>query len=121
MCWQITPLRKAVPLESHELLAYINLLSKCTGVEIHYFRSHIGITSFGVEIHSQNSGIQSQKSDSNHYFGVDFHSTALREYQDNDHSRAQALYRGYDFKTYWHISPSKYYSLQIMPIREVVS
>ena len=26
---------------------------------------------FGVEIHAQNSGIHSQKSDSNHYFGVD--------------------------------------------------
>ena len=26
---------------------------------------------FGVEIQAQNSGIQSQKSDSNHYFGVD--------------------------------------------------
>ena len=36
----------------------------------------IGIISFGVEIHAQNSGIHSQKSDSNHYFGVD--STILR-------------------------------------------
>ena len=36
----------------------------------------LGITSFGVEIHAQNSGIHSQKSDSNHYFGVD--STILR-------------------------------------------
>ena len=34
----------------------------------------LGIASFGVEIHAQNSGIHSQKSDSNHYFGVDmFH------------------------------------------------
>ena len=63
----------------------------------------LGITSFGVEIHAQNSGIHSQKSDSNQYIGVDstilrvdfhskrsdpnvtpkrvvFHSTALREY-----------------------------------------
>ena len=63
-----------------------------------------GIISFGVEIHAQNSGIHSQKSDSNHYFGVDstifesgfplqnevipnmnpkrvdFHSATLREY-----------------------------------------
>ena len=31
----------------------------------------LGITSFGVEIHTQNSGIHSQKSDSNHYFGLD--------------------------------------------------
>ena len=37
------------------------LLSKCTGVEIHSFRSHIirrqktTITSFGVEIHAQNT------------------------------------------------------------------
>ena len=36
----------------------------------------LGITSFGVEIHIQNSGIYSQKSDSNHYFGLD--STILR-------------------------------------------
>ena len=36
----------------------------------------LGITSFGVEIHAQISGIHSQKSDSNHYFGVD--STILR-------------------------------------------
>ena len=36
----------------------------------------LGITSLGVEIHAQNSGIHSQKSDSNHYFGVD--STILR-------------------------------------------
>ena len=37
------------------------------------FRSHklLGITSFGVEIHAQTSGFHSQKSDSNHYFGVD--------------------------------------------------
>ena len=53
-----------------------NLLSKYTGVEIHSFRSHIRITPFGVEIHAQNSGIHSQKSDLNHYFGVD--STILR-------------------------------------------
>ena len=40
-----------------------------------------------MEIHAQNSGIHSQKSDSNHYVGVDstilrvdFHSAALREY-----------------------------------------
>ena len=40
--------------------------------------SVLGITSFGVEIHAQNSGIHaqnsgihSQKSDSNHYSGVD--------------------------------------------------
>ena len=63
----------------------------------------LGIPSFGVEIHAQSSGIHSQKSDLNHYFGVDstifesgfplrnkmipnltpkrvdFHSTALRE------------------------------------------
>ena len=62
----------------------------------------LGSLCFGVEIHAQNSGIHSQKSDSNHYFGVDstilsvdfhskrkwslmtpkrvdFHSTALRE------------------------------------------
>ena len=32
----------------------------CSGVEIHSFRSHIRITSFGVEIHSQNSGIHSK-------------------------------------------------------------
>ena len=36
----------------------------------------LGITSFGVEIHAQNIGIHSQKSDPNHYFGVD--STILR-------------------------------------------
>ena len=35
------------------------------------------ITSFEMEIHTQNSGIHSQKSDSNHYFGVD--STILRK------------------------------------------
>ena len=46
-----------------------------------------------MEIHAQNSGIHSQKSDSNHYFGVDstilredFHSTALREYREKDKS-----------------------------------
>ena len=39
-------------------------------------KSILGITSFGVDIHAQNSGIHSQKSDSNHYFGVD--STILR-------------------------------------------
>ena len=44
----------------------------------HSFRSHklLGIISFGVEINAQNSEIHSQKSDSNHYFGVD--STTLR-------------------------------------------
>ena len=31
----------------------------------------LGSIRFGVAIHSQNSGIRSQKSDSNHYFGVD--------------------------------------------------
>ena len=31
----------------------------------------LGIIRFGVEIHAQNSDIHSQKSDSNHYFGVD--------------------------------------------------
>ena len=36
----------------------------------------LGITLFGVEIHTQNSGIHSKKSDSSHYFGVD--STILR-------------------------------------------
>ena len=36
----------------------------------------LGITSFGVDIYAQNSGIHSQKSDSDHYFGVD--STILR-------------------------------------------
>ena len=36
----------------------------------------LGITSFGVDIYAKNSGIHSQKSDSDHYFGVD--STILR-------------------------------------------
>ena len=52
-------------------------LSTCSGVEIHSIIGVVlGITSFGVEIHAQNSGIHSQKSDLNHYFGVD--STILR-------------------------------------------
>ena len=49
-----------------------NVLSECAGVEIHSFRSHIrGSLCFGVEIHAQNSGIHSQKGDSDRYFGVD--------------------------------------------------
>ena len=40
--------------------------------EIHSFRSHIrGSLRFGVEIHAHNSRIHSQKSASNHCFGVD--------------------------------------------------
>ena len=31
----------------------------------------MGSLRFGVEIHAQNSGIHSQKSVSNHYFGVE--------------------------------------------------
>ena len=54
-------------------------------MEIHSFWSDIRDRFiFLVEIHAQSSGIDSQKSDSNHYFGVDpailsvdFHSTAL--------------------------------------------
>ena len=38
------------------LLGVGMVLSKCVGVEIHSFRSHIRITSLGVEIHAQNSG-----------------------------------------------------------------
>ena len=63
------------------------ILSKCVGLEIHSFRSHIRITSFGVEIHAQTSGIHFQKSDSIHYFhdfGVD--STMLRV---NFHSKTK--------------------------------
>ena len=44
------------------------LLSKCKEVEIHSFRSHIRDQFVWSGIHAQNSGIHSQKSDSNHYF-----------------------------------------------------
>ena len=58
---------------------YVYVLSKCTWVEIHSFRSHIR-DHFVLElkstlkksgIHSQKSGIRSQKIDSNHNFWVD--------------------------------------------------
>ena len=54
------------------LCVILNSTSISARVEIHSFRSHIRITSFwSGNPRSKSSGIHSQKSDSNHYFGVD--------------------------------------------------